>query len=202
MNGTWKRPKKLLPDGSVNPDWKPRSSAGRPRNIEGRPHRRLSTLSEDGLHYSDTLFDAGRFVAFDGESIRTNDVDQEYVMLCASNGEKDYSIVKHGDERITGSEYLDFLCDVVKDNPRSIYVGFAFQYDVDMILKGLVNYEQAAALWDGERVKISGPKWNYKLSLIAKKRFSCSRFRKGGDAKPETSFVLYDTYGFYQSSLG
>ena len=60
-------------------------------------------------------------------------------MLCASNGEKDYSLVKSGNKPLSGFEFLDFLCSVVADNPRSIYVGFAFQYDVDMILKNLIN---------------------------------------------------------------
>lgn len=140
-------------------------------------------------------------MAFDGESIRIGKQDQEYVMLCASNGTKDYSLVKQGNKPLSGTQFLDFLCEVVKDNPRSIYVGFAFQYDVDMILKTIINYEQGKALWDGEKAVIKGPEWNYHLSLIAKKRFNVQRFPKKGLTKPESSFVIYDTFGFYQSSF-
>ncbi len=201
MTGTWRHPGKFLEDGSLNPAWKPHSKPGVPHNKPGRPHRRSDLITEDGLHYSDTLFRAGRFVAFDGESIRIGKQDQEYVMLCASNGEKDYSLVKSGNKPLSGFEFLDFLCSVVADNPRSIYVGFAFQYDVDMILKNLINYEQGKALWEGDKAVIRGPEWNYHISLIAKKRFNVQRFPKRGNSKPESSFVIYDSFGFYQSTF-
>lgn len=122
-------------------------------------------------------------MAWDGEGITypTNKA-QSYVLFGASTGDR---VVK---PELDTATCLDLLLAVEETYPDAIHVGFAFQYDVNMILRSLSRrhleniYYTNVCHWEGYRIEYRPGKW-----------FSIRR----GD----TRVRVFDVWGFFQSSF-
>lgn len=129
------------------------------------------------------------FVAVDGEGVtlgRGHAQRHVYVLLGASTGatlERRDGIATH--------EALDWLIRLGRES-GGILVGFAFNYDVNMILRD-VPRELLAELWREGQVHVQlGERW-YLLEWIPSKLFAIST--DGGEC------LIYDVFGFFQSSF-
>lgn len=124
------------------------------------------------------------FVALDGEGIQ-----DKYILLASSTGK--WIGRKAG---VTTEECLEFLLDLGRGShggTRPIYVWFAFDYDVNMILgdiplRGENSIEQLRAnntiYWRG-----------YRITYLRRKIFRIARGKR--------RHTSYDIWGFYQASF-
>jgi hypothetical protein len=167
---------KQLPDGTDNPRFKHRTRpSGKPRA---------------------SLFQRGEFIAWDGEGVTDARTKRHrYVMLM--NSVEQSTIVNLGG--IPTRDALDALCTVGEANPRAIHVVFGGSYDVNMIL-GDCTYEQVQNVWSGAWTKVCGGR--YSVCYRARKSFSIRRtFQKTERAGKGSSIVLWDVFGFFQSTF-
>jgi hypothetical protein len=126
------------------------------------------------------------FILWDGEGI-THDPNkpQNYVLFGCFDGH-DHFLVKN--RKLLADECLDLILSVSKSHPKAWHVSFAFGYDVTMILKSLPK---------GRLTRIK--KFNhcrykdYYLEYLPHKWFRVS--------KDGISATIYDTWGFFQSTL-
>lgn len=134
-----------------------------------------------------------RFLAVDGEGGNING-RHEYTLLVAA-GKNYQNNVHNGGLPLTASQCLDFILGLPQ---RRKLIAFYFNYDIAMILREL-DAETLAYLIDRDaRTTYSGKtipcEWGeYALDWIPGKIFKVSRGRE--------SRVIYDTAGFFQSSL-
>lgn len=136
------------------------------------------------------------FVSVDGEATTK---DGAYGLLATSQGF--YIANRQG---LTTEECLDFLLALptpknAKKSEAPIYVGFAIDYDVNMILGDLPLKGQRD---DGtpipgtiEELRKNGATYwrGYRISYYHRKIFRVSRGKR--------TFTLYDTWGYFQSSF-
>jgi hypothetical protein len=134
-------------------------------------------------------FEERPFVSWDGEGYRYFAVD--------SNGEAD---VRHAymlfgsstgyyvwGRSLSTRECLDSILFVEAQHPDCFHVTFAFEYDVNMILRDL-PWRMLGVLYDVGKCRWEG----YRIQHVPHKMF---RISKGG-----ISATLYDTFGFFHSS--
>lgn len=122
------------------------------------------------------------FVAWDGESI-TDASGHHYVMLVSSNG--DVIINPKG---ISTVQCLDVLLDGGMKARNKYHVGFAFSYDVNMILRD-VPKEKLQQLWEEGKTRWRG----YSIEYKPRREFAVYKDRK--------AFRIWDVWGFFQSSF-
>lgn len=141
------------------------------------------------------------FIAWDGEGINRDGPGrpQAYVLFGCSTGERIKS-----ETHLHTFDLLDFILDVGKQNPTAFHVGFAFNYDANMVLRSLS--EQALTILhkkNGITLNRSGTK--YYIQFIPSKWFSVSRYGPNYDRKKnphdKTSVRIYDLFGFFVSSF-
>lgn len=159
-----------------------------PRRIlrESRAGRRYLMESGREAHYN-ARSDIRPFVAWDGEGITPRlQLEQNYVLFGASTGDR----VKG--PRLTTRECLDLILSVESQYPTAIHVGFAFKYDVEMILADLPRRH-----WERLRAKGNVRFQEYRLTYHPGKRFTVSR---GRDSYRVTA-TIYDLFGFFQTSF-
>lgn len=128
-------------------------------------------------------FASREFVAWDGEGITyPGDIQQSYVLLGASTGDRQTA------RSLSTLDCLELLLEVGERNRDSIHVGFAFQYDVNMILRDLNRtelhriYHTNHCKWGGFSIQYFPGKW---LNV------------KQGERR----IRLYDVFSFFQSSF-
>lgn len=127
------------------------------------------------------------FIGWDGEGYREFvcgreiEIAHRYMLFGASTGDKVIG------RDLSTIECLDLLLDVERENPDAIHVGFATEYDVNMILRDL-QFTHLTILklvgeckWKGYRIKHTGGKF--------------LRVSKGG-----ASVTLFNVFGFFHSS--
>lgn len=174
-------PLKHLPDGSLNPRWKPR-----PSGPSGK-----STVSGTSVYVPKER----EFLSIDGEGINIAGV-HTYVLLMCSDG----SILCDRDGIDTRSAF-DWLINLgirhsaSSKHLRKVFVGFSISYDVNMILKDVP--------WDvlAELHKDGWVVWNgYHITWKPTKEFIVSRWSHTEQGKRE-SIHIYDSFGFFQSSF-
>jgi hypothetical protein len=123
-----------------------------------------------------------KFLALDGES-----VDDRYVMLCCSDG----SYVENADGLST-LDCLSFLLALKRKYPDWTMVGFAFNYDVNMILKPDCSRVTVENLWKDREVSLVLGDEVFELTWIPTKFF-----RVRADVTADVS----DVFGFFQMSF-
>lgn len=130
-------------------------------------------------------------IAWDGEGANLEDGTHVYNLLAASNG-----VLAINPEGLSTKECLNLFLDNNKGQP--IHVIFGGSYDVNMILKDLPN-AAIRDMWTNETVRWQG----YKISYAARKVFTVARYEKlkNGRYKDGKPFVLWDTFGYYQTSF-
>lgn len=127
------------------------------------------------------------FIAWDGEGITpSGESRQNFVLFGNSEG-----FVRKG-TRLSTEDCLSLIIDSEEMHPDAINVGFAFSYDVEMILgdlpiKALQNLRRSGnTFWHGYRIEYKKSKW-----------FAINKTRNG----KKISCKIWDVWGFFQSSF-
>lgn len=142
---------------------------------------------------------------FDGEGITDRETNaHRYVMLCNSRG--DYVLNPDGLDSV---ECMDFLVDTATLYPHSWFVGFAFNYDANMILANVPRV-LLARLWEGETVLYVTHESEYtlrgfRIMYRPRKEFAITRVvlnkRTRTNVEPPVTCRVFDIFGFFQSSF-
>lgn len=143
----------------------------------------------EGITY-DALIDVGngfyhKHGAKHANKMNYEAVAQSYVLLANSKG----GHITHKDGLST-KRCLDFLLDTKKQYPKSIFVGFSFNYDINQMLKDLPE----TALWrlhETNKTRYYG----YSIKWYPRKYFMVSH------RKTKRAMILYDVFSFFQSSF-
>ena len=137
------------------------------------------------------------FVALDGEGLHKRG-DSRYVLLAAKTGDTASGYPsRHVFNRqgLSTAECLDFLLALPqgrKDGTKPIFVWFAFDYDVNMILGDLPLKGEENSIEELRRDLVTH--WNgYKITYIPRKIF---KVKKGG-----RRFHSTDIFSFFQCSF-
>lgn len=141
-----------------------------------------------------------RFIAWDGEGVNINGPGrpQSYVLFGCSTGDRLIS-----KSHLPTTDLLRFIIDVGRRYPRAHHVGFAFNYDANMLIRSLperlllqMHKEGFCYLRDGE--------WTYYLEFRPGKWFQVSRWpadksRKGKSLR--TTVRIEDVFSFFACSF-
>lgn len=182
-----KRPTKYLPDGTVNPKWKPHAS-GRNRS----------------------MFERGKFLAWDGEGINVNAPvngaqQHNYIYLANSNGNEIYDR-----DGLSTKACFNLMLDEAKANPNCIHVIFGGSYDVNNMFKDILKAKlEDIATSSNDNAVIWG---RYAIKYTPRKSLFLARFKpdgnyftkdKSGKNVPnyDVSFTLWDVIGFFQDNF-
>lgn len=136
-----------------------------------------------------------QFIAWDGEGARDKDNPhrQSYVLLGNSTGAKMVS------EELHTEEMLRFIIQQGRENPGAWHVGFAFDYDVNMILRNLSPGHFRQLRLTGH-VKY---KEKYRIEHIPAKWLQVTEYgpNHATDKRDRVTVRICDTFGFFQSSF-
>lgn len=130
----------------------------------------------------------GKFIAVDGESFTTETHD--YVLLGASTG--DYIYRARG---LTTLECFTFLLKLREKYPGYKYNGFAFNYDVNMMLVDLTEPELRTLWKTGSVIVRLEDAAAYRIEWMPSKSFQITRLYD------RLSIEICDSFGFFQSSF-
>ncbi len=132
------------------------------------------------------------FIAIDGEGEDDLQKNHHYTMVTASNGSEHWSISANS---LSTCECFDFLLSLKKKIKNGIFVGFSFNYDINMMLRD-VDETSLRKLWkEGHTI------WGkYLISWIPSKIFRVSEYQRG-KSKPVNTITVYDVFGFFQKSF-
>jgi len=153
------------------------------------------------------------FIAWDGEGQNLDGTDkpQSYVLFGCSTGDR----IEAPDGRMSTLKICKFIMEVAEKNPHAIHVGFAFNYDTNMIVKSL-PVDKLRELWDKQFTYISD--WDgtrYCIRICRSKWLSISRheaqwrnrrdakgrFAKGGNYNARVTVKIYDIFSFFSTSF-
>lgn len=127
-----------------------------------------------------------QFIVWDGEGTRNhNGRAQNYSLLGYCDGYKNDCIIAPS---LSSEECLSFIIATGLAFPKAWHVSFAFDYDINMIVKDL-TVKQLSILRDNGYVFYRG----YRIEHIPHKWLRVT--------KDNVSVKIQDTWGFYQSSL-
>lgn len=138
--------------------------------------------------------DSREFVFWDGEGARSESKPgrQNYVLFGNSNG--DYIT----DVELHTKQMLAFIIQQGKKYPHAFHVAFAFDYDVNMILRNM-NPEQFRTL----RRKGSVLYGNYRIEHIPHKWFQVTLYGSlfATNRRDKVTVRIADMFGFFQCSF-
>jgi len=138
-----------------------------------------------------------RFIAWDGEGVSPEkNKPQHYVLFGASTGERITNT------RLTTEECLAFIIEIGKKYPNAWHVAFAFDYDVNMILRSIGRFA-FDRLRKSDRNSI---RWGrYRIQHIPGKWFRVTEYSEDYDfeTKHGESFTvtINDLFGYFQTSF-
>ena len=130
-----------------------------------------------------------QFIAWDGEGVTPEKgKPQNYVLFGVSTHER---ITGH---RLTTDECLEFIVEIGKKYPHAWHVAFAFDYDVNMILRDLheSKFKQIRSS-DRNQTRYG----DYVIQHVPGKWFRVTHYGEEG----KTSVTIYDLFGFFQMSF-
>jgi hypothetical protein len=129
------------------------------------------------------------FIFWDGEGYTTDDGEHHYMLFGCSHFPDDPIV----SDDLSTEACLDYLLSVECKYPNAFHVGFAFDYDVNMILRDLSS-RNLRHLSD-----YGVTRWrSYRIAHIPGKMFRVSRGNeRRGEAK--VSATIFDTFGFFHS---
>lgn len=138
------------------------------------------------------------FIAWDGEgqNLKGPGKPQSYVLFGCSTGDRILQSV-----HIHTFELLDFILDIGQKYPTAFHVGFAFNYDANMILQSL-SEESLKILHEEGRLSLKRKGLGrYTIHFIPSKWFSVTKFLPGYDRKrnphAKLSVRIYDMFTFF-----
>lgn len=134
------------------------------------------------------------FIFWDGEGTRgTKKRNQNYSLFGCSTGERVIA------PALTTLKCLKFIIDVGKRNPHAFHVGFAFEYDVNMILASLSS-KLLRELKDNGSVLYNG----YRIEHVPSKWLQVTKYGdtyRGGNKNDKFTVRIADLFGFFQCSF-
>lgn len=136
------------------------------RELEEKPF-----IGWDGEGYNEYV------VSSDGEI----DIQHRYMLCGASTGHYVSS------RNLTSQEIFDLMLFVRREYPNAVHVGFAFEYDVNMMLRSLES-RYIAVLKHAGKVKWRG----YTIKHVPHKKIQIT--------KDGVTITIYDVFGFFHSS--
>ena len=145
------------------------------RNVSNNRYRRTQTV--------------GKFITVDGESF-TTDTSHDYVLLAASTGKYIYRR-----EGLTTLECFSFLLQLRIDNAGYKFNGFAFNYDVNMMLVDLTENELRCLWVTGTVLLRLEDGAAYRIEWMPSKSFRVMRLYD------KVSVEICDSFGFFQCSF-
>lgn len=142
------------------------------------------------------------FVAWDGEgqNLRGPHRPQSYVLFGASTG--DYLLRP---EHIHTFELLNFIIEVGARNPYAFHVGFAFNYDANMILQSLQEKTLERLHKNGQVSLHNNDGTRFHIQFRPSKWFSVTKYEAHYDGKrnptAKRTVKIYDLFGFFGKSF-
>jgi hypothetical protein len=138
-----------------------------------------------------------QFIAWDGEGVSPEkNKPQNYVLFGASTGERITS------EKLTTEECLELIIEIGKKYPQAWHIAFAFDYDVNMILRS-IGKARFQRLRNSDRNNVRFGR--YLLQHIPGKWFRVTQYSEDYDheKKKGESFTvtINDLFGFFQMSF-
>lgn len=135
------------------------------------------------------------FIAWDGEGAQeahNPNSPQRYVLLGCSTGERITG------ESLSTSACLAFIIAVGRRNPNATHIGFAFDYDTNMILRGL-SARQLRILRDNGSVLVI----NYRIEHVPNKWLQITEYGPTYKTNKYDKFTvrIQDIFGFFQCSF-
>lgn len=138
------------------------------------------------------------FVVWDGEGGRApgKHKPQNYILFGCYNGDSHEWISR---KQLNTYECLEFIIEQGRANPNAWHVGFAFGYDVDMILRSL-SVSQFERLKKRGYAKVGD---KYRVEHIPGKWFRVTEYGSQYPVVRTDRFTvtIFDCWGFFQSSL-
>lgn len=142
------------------------------------------------------------FIAWDGEGINVDGAGkpQHYVLFGCSTGQ-----YLESPTHLHTFDLLDFILKVGNENPSAFHVGFAFNYDANMVLRSL-HPETLSRIHKqgGASIRRLGY-GRYYIEFRPSKWFSVTRFGINYDRKTnphdKTTVRIFDLFGFFQQSF-
>jgi len=144
------------------------------------------------------------FVGCDGEGCGVDDKGRQLFMLFRVGEQELYT-----GEPLSTREILDFICDTP---PGQLLVGFAFGYDVTMILRDLPEAQlrrlfapklfgegKSRYVWYKEFDIEYLPKQYFRVRRVSIHRYSDGREKREPDKS--SCRTIYETFGFFQKSF-
>lgn len=134
-----------------------------------------------------------RFIAWDGEGAKSPGVrQQDYVLFGCSTGDRIKS------KSLRTIEMLEFIIRIGKKYPTAFHIGFAFDYDTNMILRNLPPHK-LRILRDKGSVLIS----NYRIEHVSSKWLQVTQYGPNHPENPNDKYTvrIADIFGFFQCSF-
>lgn len=133
-----------------------------------------------------------RFIMWDGEGCRDDTGRQSYCLLGNSTG----AFIRARELRT--DDMLAFIIEQGRLNPGAIHVGFAFDYDINMILRDLSPY-----MFNILKVHGAVIYRNYRIEHIPNKWITITQrgLNYDNDKKDKTTVRIADVFGFFQCSF-
>lgn len=161
--------------------WKRNRSKEKPR-VDTRKGDRHAPITDDPHA---TRYSNGLFVMLDGEGVTHYDgAPQSYVAMGSSKGDE------ISGWSLSTDQCLNFLIDVKQRHGPSIYVAFAFKYDVSMMLRDLAPAQIKRIM----QCKMT--RWKqYRIEYIPNKKLFLH------DTERNISITVFDIFTFFGKSL-
>jgi hypothetical protein len=127
------------------------------------------------------------FIMWDGEGYTTDDGAHHYMLFGCSNDANNPLIA----EDLSTTACLDYILEIERRYPDAFHVGFAFDYDVNMILKDLPSRflrllaDYGVCHWQ-----------RYRIQYVPGKMFRITR----GKDEAKITATIFDVFGFFHSS--
>lgn len=142
------------------------------------------------------------FIAWDGEGVNLDgpNFPQSYTLFGCSTG--DYI---SSDKHLNTFALLDFIIRIGQENPTAYHVGFAFNYDANMLLRSL-SEKTLRRIHESGSVTLNRPgtKHKYYIHVIPGKWFQVTRKGLNHGPKNPTDKVtvrIYDLFSFFGCSF-
>lgn len=142
------------------------------------------------------------FIAWDGEGANLDgpDLPQHYTLFGCSTGD-----VITSKSHLDCYTILDFIIKVGQMNPDAWHIGFAFGYDVNMIVKSLSESAIKRLHEKGSLTLRPREGHTYHLRYLPSKSFMVTRYEKDYDRKTnrhaKTTVRIFDIFSFFGTSF-
>lgn len=143
------------------------------------------------------------FIAWDGEGVNLDgpNFPQSYTLFGCSTGEHLSS-----DQHLHTFDLLDFIIGIGEANPTAWHVGYAFNYDSNMLLRSLSEGAIKRIHQNGKlTLHRKSDDSRYHIQFLSGKWFSVTKYKPGYDRQrnphAKTTVKIYDIFSFFGTSF-